>query len=204
MKVRVSDSLKGELYVGCLDISLKKGQILDINEDKASHSDIIWALNKGYLNFLDVEKSKIMDGKVEIKNITNKTIIMPDTNKALSPGGTLFVDSSLFNTQGYIYLMDKNLISKTNKEELKEEKSAVVKNKNIKSVKLNIDKKEISEDISEDVSEGVPEDGVKVIQSKRKKAYSKPYVPSKLKETSKKQDNLPQNTEVTINGENKQ
>lgn len=195
MKIKVNDSLKGELYVGCLDISLKRGQVVDIAEEKASHGDIIWAFNKGYLSFVDVEQSKIMDGKIEIKNITNKTIIMPDTNKALSPGGTVFIDSSLLNTQGYIYLVEKKLISKSNENKAEEEKTILVKKIKKDNIKSKSKLKEITEDI--------PEDGVKVMPSKRKKAEAKPYVPSKLKESLKKQDNLPQNIEVTINGENK-
>lgn len=205
MKIKVSETLKGELYVSCLNISLKRGQILDISSDSASHHDIIWALNKGYISFVDVEPAKFMEGKVEIKNITNKTIILPDTNKALYPKSSVYVDASLLNTQGYIYLFEKKLVDKIDSvvARVEEDKEKIIKEK--VEVKKMANRAKIVKSKNNAIADEkeTDNDAVKVTPVVRKKAQAKPFIPSKIEESSTKNNKLPQNIEVTIDGENK-
>lgn len=212
MKIKVNDSLKGELYVSCLDICLKKGQILDITDDQFSHHDISWAINKGYLSLIDGDIKKAMSGKVEIKNISKRSIILPIEDKLLSPGSSIFVNSCELKSQGFVYLKEKNLIQIIDKDipvslpVIKKTPAVRKQRKTIQKVS-NEDKMLFIEQnvlvIGE--QEEVQENAVMNRITKRKKAEAKPYLPSniKLKENNLNINNLSQNKEVIIDAENK-
>jgi hypothetical protein len=207
MKIKVNDSLKGELYISCLDLSLRKGQILDIEKDHLAHHDIVWAINKGYISLVDGDASLIMDGKVELKNISNRTLILPDSDRALSPGSCVFVDSSLLSKQGYEYLINKKLLQIVSHavdtvvvKDPKLENTPSVKKKTSKKV---VKKVSVSNDSSSEDME-ISDVAVTVQPVTTKKADAKPYNPNsrKTKEDNVKSNNLPQNSEVVINDQN--
>lgn len=215
MKIKVNDSLRGELYVSCLDICLKKGQTLEITNDQFSHHDISWAINKGYLSLIDGDIKKAMSGKVEIKNISKRSIILPIEDKLLSPGSSIFINSSELNKQGFIYLKEKNLIQIIGKEidpPAVVNKKATLAPKQRKTIKKISKKEDSSEALftEQNVSviddqEEVQENAVMKRITKRKKAEAKPYIPlnRELKENNSNVNNLPQNKEVILDAENK-
>lgn len=207
MKIKVNDSLRGELYISCLDLSLRKGQILDIEKENIAHHDIVWAINKGYLSLIDGDVSSIMYGKVELRNISNRTIILPNGDRALSPNSSVFVESSLLSTQGYEYLINRNLLQVVSSpsdvvavEKPKVENKPAATKKTSKRVikKVSVSNNSTSEDV--DVSDV----SVTVRAVTPKKADATPYNPnsSKIKEDNTKLNNLPQNSEVVINDKN--
>lgn len=207
MKIKVNDSLKGELYISCLDLSLRKGQILDIEKENLAHHDIVWAINKGYLSLIDGDVSLIMDGKVELKNISNRTLILPNSDRALSPNSSVFIESSLLSTQGYEYLINKNLlqvISQPSSVNVIEKAKVENRTKPTKKTSKKVIKKVASSDDSSAKDVDVSEVSVTVRSVTPKKADAKPYDPNsrKTKEDNSKLNNLPQNSEVVINDQN--
>jgi hypothetical protein len=207
MKIKVNDSLKGELYISCLDLSLRKGQIIDIEKEDLAHHDIVWAINKGYLSLIDGDVSSIMDGKVELKNISNRTLILPNSDRALSPSSSVFVESSLLSMQGYEYLINRNLLPVVSRpidiivpENTKVESKPVASKKISKKVikKVSVSNETLDEDAD------IPDVSVSVRAVSSKKADAIPYSPNskKTKENSSKLNNLPQNSEVVINDQN--
>lgn len=87
MKFKTTKKVTGEIVLGGLDLVLRKESFFDIDKDKVSHHEFIWAINNGYVCTVDEEsKLLIKADKKSYINKSKKTLVCSCLKSPFIPG----------------------------------------------------------------------------------------------------------------------
>ena len=92
MKIKVSDSVKGEVIVKALGKTYKAGSVLEMTNEQFSEESTQWSIKKGILIPVGEFEKKENGGK-KIKNVHKNAVSLSSLRKTVNPNESIFVSA---------------------------------------------------------------------------------------------------------------
>jgi len=114
MKVIVSKTLKGELVLSSIKKKFKPGAVVDLPDELASHTDVLWAKKKGYISFDSADdgvSGKTSEDEIEFLNVKGGGIMVAFLKRTLSPNQRFILKKSDPNVETAMRLVSAGYLS---------------------------------------------------------------------------------------------